>query len=97
VWTAWQVQEALAQLNEDERLIMRLSFFEDLTQSEIADRLGLPLGTVKSRSYRAHRRLAALLGHLRDEAPDRRSDENRRAPAERTARAGLSIEGRGEQ
>jgi RNA polymerase sigma-70 factor, ECF subfamily len=97
VWTAWQVQEALAQLNDDERLIIRLAFFEDLTQTEIADRLGLPLGTVKSRSHRAHRRLAALLGHLREEAPDRRSDENRRASTERTARAGLSIEGRVEQ
>jgi RNA polymerase sigma-70 factor, ECF subfamily len=67
VWTAWQVQEALGRLNEEERLIVRLSFFEDLTQTQIAERLGLPLGTVKSRSHRAHRRLAELLSHLRDD------------------------------
>ena len=70
VWMAWQVQEALQQLGEDERAIVRLSFFEDLTQPQIADRLGVPLGTVKSRSHRAHRRLAELLGHVRPDAPE---------------------------
>ena len=69
-WTAWQVQEALRRLGDDERMIVQLSFFEDLTQTQIAERLGLPLGTVKSRSHRAHRRLAQMLTHLRDEAPD---------------------------
>ena len=29
--------------------------------------MDVPVGTVKSRSFRAHRRLAARLGHLRDE------------------------------
>ena len=38
------------------------------TADEVADRLGVPVGTVKSRSFRAHKRLAAMLGHLR-EAP----------------------------
>jgi RNA polymerase sigma-70 factor (ECF subfamily) len=67
-WTSWAVQEALGSLSEEEREIVRLSFFEDLTQSQIAQRIGLPLGTVKSRSHRAHRRLAQLLSHLRDDA-----------------------------
>ena len=35
---------------------------------QVAERLGVPVGTVKSRSFRAHRRLAGLLGHLREAA-----------------------------
>lgn len=41
-----------------------------LTQTQIAERTGIALGTVKSRTHRAHRRLAARLGHLRDDADD---------------------------
>jgi RNA polymerase sigma-70 factor, ECF subfamily len=65
-WLAWTVQEALRSLAEHEREIVRLSFFEDLTHVQIAERLGLPVGTVKSRSHRAHRRLAEVLSHLRE-------------------------------
>ena len=39
--------------------IVRLQHLEELTQAEVAERLGIPIGTVKSRSYRAHRTLAA--------------------------------------
>jgi RNA polymerase sigma-70 factor (ECF subfamily) len=70
VWTAWQVTRAVDRLNDDEALIIRLTFFEELTQSEIAERVGVPLGTVKSRSSRAHKRLAQLLAHLREDFPD---------------------------
>jgi RNA polymerase sigma-70 factor (ECF subfamily) len=65
-WLAWTVQEALRSLAEHEREIVRLSFFEDLTHVQIAERLDLPVGTVKSRSHRAHRRLAEVLSHLRE-------------------------------
>jgi RNA polymerase sigma-70 factor (ECF subfamily) len=68
VWLSWAVQEALRHLNEHERVIVRLSFYDDLTHAQIAERLGLPLGTVKSRSHRAHRRLAERLAHVRDTA-----------------------------
>jgi RNA polymerase sigma-70 factor (ECF subfamily) len=61
----WEVRRAVDDLPPDEREVVRLQHLEGLTQSEVADRLGLPLGTIKSRSYRAHRRLAAQLGHLR--------------------------------
>ena len=44
---------------------MRLQHFEGMTHGQIADRLGVAVGTVKSRSFRAHRRLAAALGHLK--------------------------------
>jgi len=66
IWLSWAVQEALRQLAEHEREIVRLSFYENLSHAQIAERLLLPIGTVKSRSHRAHRRLAEMLGHLRD-------------------------------
>jgi RNA polymerase sigma-70 factor, ECF subfamily len=69
-WLAWTVQEALRELADHEREIVRLSFFEDLTHLQIAERLGLPVGTVKSRSHRAHRRLAEKLAHLRDDSAE---------------------------
>jgi RNA polymerase sigma-70 factor (ECF subfamily) len=62
----WTVRAAVDQLREEEREVVRLQHLEGLTHEEIADRLDLPLGTVKSRSHRAHRRLATRLGHLRD-------------------------------
>ena len=63
-WEAFEVRTALDQLPDDEREVVRLSHFEGLAHSEIAERLGVPMGTVKSRSHRAHRRLASLLSHL---------------------------------
>jgi RNA polymerase sigma-70 factor (ECF subfamily) len=44
-----------------------MSHFQDLTHPEIAEQLDIPLGTVKSRSHRAHRHLVELLGHLQGE------------------------------
>jgi RNA polymerase sigma-70 factor (ECF subfamily) len=64
-WEAWQVRNALSDLPGDERELVRLTHYVGLTQSEIAEQLGIPLGTVKSRVHRAHRRLAARLTHLR--------------------------------
>jgi RNA polymerase sigma-70 factor (ECF subfamily) len=66
VYDAWEVRRAVGELDEDERVIVRLQHFEGLTHAQIAERLGLAVGTVKSRSFRAHQRLAAALGHLRE-------------------------------
>jgi len=64
----WHVRGAINELPDAEATIVRLQHLYGLTHQEIAERLGLALGTVKSRSHRAHQRLAAVLGHLR-EAP----------------------------
>ena len=66
-YEAWEVRRALDDLPAEEREVVRLQHLEGLSQSEVAQRLGVPVGTVKSRSFRAHRHLAARLGHLREE------------------------------
>lgn len=65
-WEAWQVRSALEELTEEERAILRAVHYLGLTHGETAERLGIPVGTVKSRSFRAHKRMAGLLGHLRE-------------------------------
>ena len=69
-WEAWEVRLALDKLPADEREIVRLGWFDGLSHPEVAERLGIPVGTVKSRMHRAHRRLATLLAHV---APENRS------------------------
>lgn len=63
----WAVRAAVDSLGDSDREIVRLQYVEGNTQEEIAARLGIPVGTVKSRSHRAHRKLANRLAHLRDE------------------------------
>ena len=65
-YEAWQVRQAIDALPPDEREVVRLQHLEGLTHSEIAERLGIPPGTVKSRSHRAHQRLAIALSALRE-------------------------------
>lgn len=55
------VHEALGTLSPAHREVLRLAHDEDLTQSQIAERLGLPLGTVKTRMFHAMRALRAAL------------------------------------
>ena len=52
---------ALADMPEDERTVILLAYQQELSQSEIAARLGWPLGTVKTRTRRALARMRALL------------------------------------
>jgi RNA polymerase sigma factor (sigma-70 family) len=59
-----EVRGALERLSSEQREVLALAYFGDLTQTEIADRLGLPLGTVKARTFRGLRRLADLLGSV---------------------------------
>ena len=57
-----EVRRALERLPTEQREVLTLAYFGDLTQTEIAERLGVPLGTVKARTFRGLRRLADLLG-----------------------------------
>jgi RNA polymerase sigma-70 factor (ECF subfamily) len=57
-----EVRRALERLPREQREVLTLAYFGDLTQTEISERLGVPLGTVKARTFRGLRRLADLLG-----------------------------------
>lgn len=51
----------LARLPDQQREVLELAFWGGYTQSELADRLGLPLGTIKSRMFNGMARLRALM------------------------------------
>lgn len=55
------VRDALGSLPAEQRETLVLAYFGDLTQSQIAGRMGVPLGTVKARSSRGLRHLASVL------------------------------------
>jgi RNA polymerase sigma-70 factor (ECF subfamily) len=59
--TGLTVRSALATLSDDHRIVIELGYFRQLSQPEIADRLGIPLGTVKSRTFHALRALKVAL------------------------------------
>jgi len=58
------VRAALGELPEEQRQVIELMYFGGLSQSTIAERLSLPLGTVKSRTLLGMRRLRTALGGL---------------------------------
>jgi len=66
IYDIWEVRQAVEQLPSDEQEVVRLQHFDGLTHVEIAEQVGIAVGTVKSRSFRAHKRLATVLGHLRE-------------------------------
>lgn len=59
--TRWQVRQAVDALAPAERQIVRLQHEHGMTHTEIARHLQMPVGTVKSRSFRAHKQLVRYL------------------------------------
>ena len=66
LWELWEVRTAVDRLPAAERSVVEAVHYRGLTLQETADELGIPVGTVKSRTHRAHGRLATLLGHVRE-------------------------------
>ena len=65
-YTSWRVHRALETLPENEREVIELAYYAELSQSEVADFLNIPLGTVKTRTRSGLGRLADQLeGELR--------------------------------
>jgi RNA polymerase sigma-70 factor, ECF subfamily len=65
---AEDVGRALEALPEEFRVVATLYFMEDLSYAEIADAVGVPVGTVRSRLHRARRILQKRLWHLAQDA-----------------------------
>jgi RNA polymerase sigma-70 factor, ECF subfamily len=60
-----KVLEALEHLSAEQREVLELAYFQGYTQSRIAEETGVPLGTVKTRTLAAMRKLrAALVGGM---------------------------------
>jgi RNA polymerase sigma-70 factor, ECF subfamily len=65
-WLTWRVHSALERLPERERLVLELAYWSELSQTEIASYLDVPLGTVKTRTRAGLARLAGLLDEVRE-------------------------------
>ena len=65
----WDVSRALSRIPEEHREVLTLAYFEGLSQREISRRTGIPLGTIKSRTTAALKRLhRSLLNPAAEEA-----------------------------
>lgn len=58
---AAELRATMRRLPAHERRVLELAYWEDLTQAQIAERLAVPVGTVKARASRGTRRLGGLL------------------------------------
>jgi RNA polymerase sigma-70 factor (ECF subfamily) len=56
-----EVRDALTTLSADQRQVLEMAYFQGYTQAAIAQELGIPLGTVKTRTFAAMRKLRVVL------------------------------------
>jgi RNA polymerase sigma-70 factor (ECF subfamily) len=56
-WLSWRISRALEVLDASHREVIELAYFKGLTQREISERTGVPLGTVKTRTASAYKGL----------------------------------------
>jgi RNA polymerase sigma-70 factor (ECF subfamily) len=75
VWERFEVRRAVDALPPHEREIVERSHLLGHTHQQIAEQLGVPIGTVKSRSGRAHKRLAEALSHLAERDVENHPDD----------------------
>ena len=67
---AAEVHRALSDISDDHRAVIVLHDLQGLDYAGVADALGVPVGTIKSRIHRARVELAQRLGHLRETEPN---------------------------
>lgn len=67
----WRLAGLLDRIPHEEAMALRLRFYEELAQPEIAERMGIPLGTVKTRMVRGLARLRELI--VEEEGSDGRA------------------------
>jgi RNA polymerase sigma-70 factor (ECF subfamily) len=60
-FVSWRVHRALEELQTREREVIELAYWSGMSQSEVAEYLGLPLGTVKTRTRSGLAKLASVL------------------------------------
>ena len=63
----WDLAHALSRIPDEYREVLTLAYFEGLSQREISRRTGVPLGTIKSRTTAAMKRLHRIMAHPLDE------------------------------
>jgi RNA polymerase sigma-70 factor (ECF subfamily) len=56
-----EVREALTTLSPEQRQVLEMAYFQGYTQASIAQELGIPIGTVKTRTFAAMRKLRRVL------------------------------------
>lgn len=74
-WERWEIRVAMDKLPKEEKAVLMLSHYHGYTHPQIAEHLNIPAGTVKSRSHRAHQRLAGLLQHLSNNEIEEANDD----------------------